>query len=123
MLVSAVQQSESAISIDTHPLFWASFPPHPHPTPPGHPRATDELYTTAYGDMLYGSFPEASYLHMVVYILGFPGGSDHKESVCSVGDLGSIPGSGRSPGEGNGNPLRYSCLSVLLSFMLELLEK
>ena len=36
--------------------------------------------------------------------LGFPGGSDGKESACSVGDPGSIPGSGRSPGEGNGNP-------------------
>ena len=42
--------------------------------------------------------------------LGFPGGSDGKESACSVGDPGSIPGSGRSPGEGNGNPLQYSCL-------------
>ena len=40
----------------------------------------------------------------------FPGGSDGKESACSIGDLGSIPGSGRSPGEGNGNPLQYSCL-------------
>ena len=36
-------------------------------------------------------------------------GSDGKESVCSTGDLGSIPGSGRSPGEGNGNLLQYSC--------------
>ena len=42
--------------------------------------------------------------------LGFPGGSDGKESVCSAGDLRSIPGSGRSPGEGNGNTLQYSCL-------------
>ena len=40
----------------------------------------------------------------------FPGGSDGKESARSVGDLSSIPGSGRSPGEGNGNPLQYSCL-------------
>ena len=40
----------------------------------------------------------------------FPGGSDSKESVCKVGDLGSIPGSGRSPGEENGNPLQYFCL-------------
>ena len=37
-------------------------------------------------------------------------GSDGKESACYVGDLGSFPGSGRSPGEGNGNPLQYSCL-------------
>ena len=42
--------------------------------------------------------------------VGFPGGSDSKESACNAGDLGSIPGSGRSPGEGNGNPLQYSCL-------------
>ena len=42
--------------------------------------------------------------------LGFPGGSDSKASACSVGDPGSIPGSGRSPGEGNGNPLQYSRL-------------
>ena len=40
----------------------------------------------------------------------FAGGSDSKESTCSAGDLGSIPGSGRSPGEGNGYPLQYSCL-------------
>ena len=39
-----------------------------------------------------------------------PGGLDGKESACSVGDLGSIPGSGRFPGEGTGNPLQYSCL-------------
>ena len=39
-----------------------------------------------------------------------PGGSDGKESACIVGDMGLIPGSGRSPEEGNGNPLQYSCL-------------
>ena len=39
-----------------------------------------------------------------------PSGSDSKESACDAGDLGSIPGWGRSPGEGNGYPLRYSCL-------------
>ena len=43
-------------------------------------------------------------------IYTFPGDSDIKESACNVGDLGSIPGLGRSPGEGNGNPLQYSCL-------------
>ena len=41
---------------------------------------------------------------------GFPSGSDSKVSVYSAGDPGSIPGSGRSPGEGNGSPLQYSCL-------------
>ena len=40
----------------------------------------------------------------------FPGGSDGKESACNEGDLGLIPGLGRSPGEGKGNPLQYSCL-------------
>ena len=42
--------------------------------------------------------------------MGFPGGLEGKASTCNVGDLGSIPESGRSPGEGNGNPLQYSCL-------------
>ena len=42
--------------------------------------------------------------------MGFPGGSEVKVSAQNAGDLGSIPGSGRSPGEGNGNPLQYSYL-------------
>ena len=42
--------------------------------------------------------------------LGFPGGSDGKESACNAGELGLIPGLGRSPGEGDSNPLQYSCL-------------
>ena len=41
---------------------------------------------------------------------GFPGSSDGEVSAYNAGDLGSIPGSARSPGEGNGNPLQYSCL-------------
>ena len=44
--------------------------------------------------------------------VGFPGGSDSKESACNAGDLGLIPGSGRSPGEGNGNSLQYSCPEI-----------
>ena len=42
--------------------------------------------------------------------MGFPGGSNGKECACNVRDLGSIPGLGRSPGGGHGNPLQYSCL-------------
>ena len=42
--------------------------------------------------------------------MGFPGGSDSKESSCTVGDLGSVPGVWRSPGGGHGDPLQYSCL-------------
>ena len=41
---------------------------------------------------------------------GFPGGSEDKVSACNVGDLSSIPGSGRCPGDGNGSPLQHSCL-------------
>ena len=51
-----------------------------------------EIYCTAQGTM------------------GFSGGSDSKEFACSAGDLGLIPGLGRSPGGGHGNPLQYSCL-------------
>ena len=47
---------------------------------------------------------------MYLESMGFPGGSNSKESACNAGDPGSIPGSGRSPEEGNGNPLQYSCL-------------
>ena len=43
-------------------------------------------------------------------LVGFPGGLEVKASACNAGDLGSILGLGRSPGEGNGNPLQFSCL-------------
>ena len=47
---------------------------------------------------------------VTITTLGFPGGSDSKESSCNAADLGSIPELGRSPGEGHGNLLQYSCL-------------
>ena len=53
---------------------------------------------------------ECSTLRAHLTLMGFTGGSDCKESSCNVRDLGSIPGSGRFPGEGNGKPLQYSCL-------------
>ena len=46
--------------------------------------------------------------------MGFPGGTEVKASACDAGDLGLIPGLGRFPGEGNGNPLQYSCLENLM---------
>ena len=57
----------------------------------------------------------SSFWHFYFYVsfivrMDFPGGSDGKESVCNVGDLGSVPELGRSLGEGNGNLLQYSCL-------------
>ena len=53
-----------------------------------------------------------SQIHSIpkIVIRGFSGGSDSKEPACNAGNLGLIPGSGRSPGEGNGNPLQYSSL-------------
>ena len=50
----------------------------------------------------------------VILCVGFPGSSDSKESACNMGDPGSIPGSGRSPGEGNDYPLQYSYLKNLM---------
>ena len=49
-------------------------------------------------------------LQALRHILGFPGGSDGDVSAYNAGDPGSIPGSGKSPGEGNSNPFQYSCL-------------
>ena len=53
------------------------------------------------------------FLALIIYhnlIMGFPVGSEGKESACNAGDLGSIPGLGRSPGKGNGYPVHSSCL-------------
>ena len=64
------------------------------------------------GEVAFLTFPIFSPDIMLdlTHSLGFPGGSDGKESACNAGDPCSIPVSGRSPGEGNGNPLQYSCL-------------
>ena len=73
-------------------------------------------FSTDRGQLSGGWFEgESSILHffistVITSSLGFPGGSDGKESACNVGDLGSIPESGRSPGGGHGNPLQCSCL-------------
>ena len=53
-------------------------------------------------------------LGLTLCSLGFPCSSVSKESACSAGDPGSIPSLGRSPGEGNGNPLQYTCLENLM---------
>ena len=71
----------------------------PPPTPLGRHRAP------GWAPCAYSSFPPASSLSM-----GFPGGPEVKNLPANTGDMGSTPGSGRSPGEGNGNPLQYSCL-------------
>ena len=56
-------------------------------------------------------------------LLGFPGGSARKESACNVGDLGSIPGLGRSPGDQNDYPLQYSCLENSTDCIVHGVEK
>ena len=53
---------------------------------------------------------ETSLEKLSIFNKPFPGSSEVKVSACNAGDLGSIPGLGRSPGDGNGNPLQYSCL-------------
>ena len=53
---------------------------------------------------------QQNYLVIHICVCGFPGGLEVKASACNVGDPGLIPGWGKSPGEGNGNPLQYSCL-------------
>ena len=55
--------------------------------------------------------------------IGFPGGSTGKESACSAGDLGLIPGLGRSPGEGKGYPLQYSGLENSLDYIVHEVKK
>ena len=59
---------------------------------------------------IYSPHPKKIYLNWPICTWDVPGGLDGKESTCSVGDLGSIPGLGRSPGGGQGNLLQYSCL-------------
>ena len=86
-------------------LEWAAFP---------FSRGSSQPRDRTQGSCIAGGFftswatREASVL--VAQMNLWPGGSEGKVSAYNVGDLGSIPGSGRSPGEGNGNPLQYSCL-------------
>ena len=59
---------------------------------------------------VYSSISRVTIYCFLIHDKGFPGDSDSKESACNAGDSSSIPGLGRSPGEGNGNPLQYSGL-------------
>ena len=60
--------------------------------------------------MINSIYLESSFGVSQAGLVGFPGVSESKESACNAGDLGLISELGRSPGEGNGNPLQYSCL-------------
>ena len=71
--------------------------------------------------VLYSSFPLAIYfIYGSKIYMGFPGSSAGKESACNAGDPGSIPGSGRSPGEGKGYPLQYSWASLVAQMVKNL---
>ena len=62
--------------------------------------------------MLNKEKKESGFKPKYIRFIYFPGDSDSKEFTCNAGDLGSNPGSGRSPGRGHGNPLQYSCLET-----------
>ena len=70
----------------------------------------DKLITEGNGTLLRVIVHFTLQLQICFFSRGFPDGSVGKASACNAGDPGSIPGSGRSPGEGNGNPLEHSCL-------------
>ena len=68
--------------------------------------------------MLYNRFLLVfSIIYSSMYVLSFPGSSPGKESFCNAGDLGSIPGSGRSPGERIGYPFKYSWASLVVQMV------
>ena len=62
-------------------------------------------------------------MHHLMYYMCFPGSSAGKESACNAGDPGSIPGSGRSPGEGKGYPLQYSRLENSMNYTVHGVSK
>ena len=90
-----------ALSVYAHSKSWNLHPEH---SPSIH-RVTTQLMSIY---CVLGIFPYR-FITYVCMPMDFSGGSDGKESACNAGDLGWIPGLGRSPGEGNGNPLQYSC--------------
>ena len=76
-----------------------------------------------YGVRLQFSVYNLGFFGLFIAAEGFPGGSASKESACNAGNLGSIPGLGRSPGEGNGYPLQYSGLENSMDCVVHGLAK
>ena len=95
---------ESGVGIDDSSCCWSEF------------LGRLKMYSVVSFMKLVDSFTNVceitfvSYRMLICEVMGFPDGSDGKESACNAGDLGSIPQSGRSPGEENGYPLQYFCL-------------
>ena len=119
---SSVQFSRSVVSnsLRAHEPQHTR-PPCPSPTPGVHPNPCPLSWwchpTISSSVVPFSSCPYLSCRKCdfwdwpyICILLGFPGGSDGKESTCNAGDLSLIPGSGSSPGGGHGNPLQYSCL-------------
>ena len=91
--------------------YWSGLPfciPGDLPDPGTNPRLLHLLHWQA--DSLLTALPGKVLFSTHLSHVGFLGGSEGKESTCSIGDEGSIPGLGRSPEEGNGYPFQYSCL-------------
>ena len=78
----------------------------------------DNTHTTKKVSSSFWSFNDKKWTIKLFLYWGFPGGSSGKESACNVEELGSIPELGRSPGEGNGYPLRYSGLENSMDSMV-----
>ena len=106
VLVSATHQHKSAMGINMSLSSWTCFP---LPTISHSSKASQS--TRVEFPESYSKFPLGVYFtYGNVYVLGFLGGSNSKESTGNVGDPGLIPWLGRSPVEANGHPLQYSCL-------------
>ena len=92
-----------------HPLYL--LPPIPPSIRVFSSESTLCIRWPKYWNFSFSISPSNEYLGLIYFRIDWlDGGSGVKVSACNAGDLGSIPGSGRSPGEGNGNPLQYSCL-------------
>ena len=101
-LKSLLQHYSLKAAILCHSAFCMVQLPHPYMTTGKTIALTIKTFVSKVMSLLYNTLSS--------FVMGFPGGSDGKESTYNAGDLGLIPGSRRSPGEENGYPLQHSCL-------------
>ena len=103
-LKSLLQHHSSKASVLRHSAFFMVQLSHPYMTTGKTTDLTIHIFVGKITSLLFNM--------LFKFVMGFPGGSDGKGSACNAGDASSISRSGRSPGEGNGNPLQYSCLKI-----------